>query len=299
MKTEISKGYEIVSVVKQNYGENKEVSVLLKSDNKSPQQVQLNINNFNDEVTVLQKKTIVSHESDESSILTKEQPKQVELKLNPVDQEKFEIISKLTNVKEEDNFKTVPEVKTLEKNDLFKKADTYLKTQYESILQQSNIVHVSTKQTLDTEEYKVYYVNTQKNDKEVYEAKVKLNPITQSFEIKDFSKVGAQPLKSSLNVGADIAYGYEPLDDFSNNKNIQFIVEEAKKHYTTLTNAVIQSVEVLSLCNGRFNYKIFFKSGLEVVKYIAYFEEAFRRVIFLAGKEFSFGGGNYETLSKD
>lgn len=57
------------------------------------------------------------------------------------------------------------EVKTLEKNDLFKKADAYLKTQFESILQQSNIVHVATKQTLDSEEYKVYYVNTENNDK--------------------------------------------------------------------------------------------------------------------------------------
>lgn len=236
---------------------------MLKSENTSPQQIQLNINSFNDEVTVLQKKTIVSHETEETSLLNKDQPKPVELKLNPVDQEKFEIISKLTNVKEEDNFKTLPEVKTLEKNELFKKADTFLKTQYESILQQSNIVHVSTKQTLDTEEYKVYYVNTEKNDKEVYEAKVKLNPITQSFEVKDFSKVGnAKPEKSNLNVGADIAYGYEPLDNFSDDKNVQFVVDEAKKHYATLANAVIQSVEVLSLCNGRFNYKIYFKSGI-------------------------------------
>lgn len=119
----------------------------------------------------------------------------------------------------------------------------------------------------------------------MYEAKVKINPITQTFEIADFIKIGgAQPEKSNLNVGADIAYGYEPLNNFSNDKNIQFVVQEAKKHYSTLSNAVIQSVEVLSLCNGRFNYKIFFKNGLEVVKYIIYFEETFKRVIFLEGK---------------
>lgn len=62
------------------------------------------------------------------------------------------------------------------------------------------------------------------------------------------------------------------MKDFSNDKNVAFVVEEAKKHYTTLSNAVIQSVEVLPLCNQRFNYKIFFKNGLEVVKYIIYFE---------------------------
>ena len=83
--------------------------------------------------------------------MSKEQPKPVELKLNPVDQEKFEIISKLNVVKQEEGFTTMTEVKTLEKNELFKKADTYLKTQFESILQQSNIVHVATKQTLDSE----------------------------------------------------------------------------------------------------------------------------------------------------
>lgn len=69
-----------------------------------------------------------------------------------------------------------------------------------------------------------------------------------------------------------MAYGYEPLEDFSNDKNIKFVMEEIKKHYPALENAVIQSVEVLSLCNGRFNYRFFFKSGLEVVKYIVFYE---------------------------
>lgn len=123
----------------------------MKSEDKSPQQIQLNINSFNNEVTVLQNKTIVSSETQEFELLSKEQPKPVELKLNPVDQEKFEIISKLNVVKQEEGFTTMTEVKTLEKNELFKKADTYLKTQFESILQQSNIVHVATKQTLDSE----------------------------------------------------------------------------------------------------------------------------------------------------
>ena len=87
-----------------------------------------------------------------------------------------------------------------------------------------------------------------------------------------------------MNIGSDIAYGYEPLDNFSNDKNLQFVVDSAKKHFTTLANAVIQSVEVLSLCNNRFNYKIFFKNGLLIEKYIIYYEQSFQRVIFLAGK---------------
>ena len=98
--------------------------------------------------------------------MDKDKPATVELTLNPVDQEKFEIISKLNILKDGDSdFKTLPDIKTLEKNDLFKKADAYLKIQFESILQQSNIVYVSTKQSLDSEEYKVYYINTKNNDK--------------------------------------------------------------------------------------------------------------------------------------
>lgn len=218
--------------------------------------------------------------------MDKDKPATMELTLNPVDQEKFEIISKLNILKDGDsNFKALPDIKTLEKNDLFKKADAYLKIQFESILQQSNIVYVSTKQSLDSEEYKVYYINTKNNDKELYEAKVGLNPITQTFEVQNFTKIASnQPEKSNLNIGSDIAYGYEPLDSFSNDKNLQFVVDSAKKHFTTLANAVIQSVEVLSLCNNRFNYKIFFKNGLLVEKYIIYYEQSFQRVIFLAGK---------------
>lgn len=126
---------------------------------------------------------------------------------------------------------------------LFKQADEYLKTQYETVLQQSNVVHVTTKQTLDSEEYKVYYVNTEKNDKEVYEATIKINPVTQSYEVEDFSKVGTTaPEKSKMNIDADIAYGYEPLENFSNDKNVLFVVEQTKKHYPGLANAVIQSV---------------------------------------------------------
>lgn len=218
--------------------------------------------------------------------MDKDKPATMELTLNPVDQEKFEIISKLNILKDGDSdFKALPDIKTLEKNDLFKKADAYLKIQFESILQQSNIVYVSTKQSLDSEEYKVYYINTKNNDKELYEAKVELNPITQTFEVQNFTKIASnQPEKSNLNIGSDIAYGYEPLDSFSNDKNLQFVVDSAKKHFTTLANAVIQSVEVLSLCNNRFNYKIFFKNGLLVEKYIIYYEQSFQRVIFLAGK---------------
>lgn len=128
---------------------------------------------------------------------------------------------------------------------------------------------------------------------------MKLNPITQTFEINKFSKVGDSKVeKSNLNIDSDIAYGYEPLEKFSSDKNVQFVITQLKKHYSTLDTAVLQSVEVLNLCDKRYNYRIFFKNGLEIVKYIVYFEEAFQRVLFLVGKEFSYGG-NYKTLDNE
>jgi len=51
-------------------------------------------------VTVLQNKTI-TREAEETTVITQDQPKAVELKLSPVDQEKFDIITKLQNVKQE------------------------------------------------------------------------------------------------------------------------------------------------------------------------------------------------------
>ncbi len=92
------------------------------------------------------------------------------------------------------------------------KADSFLKTQFESVLQQSNIVYVSEKKTLDTEEYVVSYVGTQDNTKEIYQANVKLNPVLQTFEVTKFSKIGDTTVeKSNLNIASDIAYGYETI----------------------------------------------------------------------------------------
>lgn len=49
---------------------------------------------------MLQNKTI-TREAEETTVITQDQPKAVELKLSPVDQEKFDIITKLQNVKQE------------------------------------------------------------------------------------------------------------------------------------------------------------------------------------------------------
>lgn len=77
--------------------------------------------------------------------MTQEQPRPTEIKLSPVDQEKFDILGKIQSVKEAEGYKPLPEIKVLEKNELFNKADEELKSKYSSILSQSSVVHASTK----------------------------------------------------------------------------------------------------------------------------------------------------------
>ena len=64
---EDTKTHQITSIVKEKYGSNDEYNILLKSDTLSPQQIELNINKFNKEITILQNKTVVSREIEEKS----------------------------------------------------------------------------------------------------------------------------------------------------------------------------------------------------------------------------------------
>ena len=64
MKEEFDINVKIVDFAnKDQEEENNEITVLLKSDDRSPQQIQLNINGFNNEITVLENRTIVSQQT--------------------------------------------------------------------------------------------------------------------------------------------------------------------------------------------------------------------------------------------
>lgn len=76
-------------MVKHNYGSNDDYSILLKAPDVAPHQIQLNVNNFNKQITVLENKTVVSREVDGSSPFDKQQPKTVTLTLNHASQERI------------------------------------------------------------------------------------------------------------------------------------------------------------------------------------------------------------------
>lgn len=85
MKTS-SVNHEIKSIIKNEYSSNNEYNILLKSENHSPIQVELNVNKLTKEITLLGKKTITTKEDSSSILLSKAQPKPHELVLSPVEQ---------------------------------------------------------------------------------------------------------------------------------------------------------------------------------------------------------------------
>ena len=88
------------------------------------------------------------------------------------------------------------------------------------------------------------------------------------------------------------------MDNFAGNQNVEFIITYLKEHYNFIENAVIQSVEFMSLCDGKGNYKIFLKNNLEIVKFIVFFEENYKRVLQVRSYSFEMGGV-YQTMDLD
>lgn len=89
-----------------------------------------------------------------------------------------------------------------------------------------------------------------------------------------------------------------PLENFTGDKNVEFILSYLKEHYNFVENSILQSVELMNLCNGKSNYKIFLKNDLQIVKFIVYYEENFRRVMQVRSFPFEMAG-LYDTLATD
>ena len=93
------KKYKIESVVKEEYGENAEYVILLKADEKSPQQISINVNKFKKSITLLENRTLVSEESEENVILNKGIPTPKEIILSPVEKQNVKLLSQLGVIK--------------------------------------------------------------------------------------------------------------------------------------------------------------------------------------------------------
>ena len=166
------------------------------------------------------------------------------------------------------------------------------KLEYNILLEDSIVVKVLRKETLDKIVMRIFF--SAKDS--LYESIVEINPIAQSCIIQEFSKVGMEVDKSDINMNSDLAYGYVPLIDFSKDKNIDFLVSYLKKHYSALEGASVESVEKLELKGSTTNYKIFLKNGGEITKFIVFYEERFQRVIQIRSFSFEIGGA-YEALN--
>lgn len=95
-----------------------------------------------------------------------------------------------------------------------------------------------------------------------------------------------------MNINIDLAYGYEEIKDFKSEKNIEFLLNYIREKYTSvLEGAVVKSAEKLLLANGRVNYKIYFKSELQTIKFIVYYEPVFKRVLEVRSYPFETGKG--------
>ena len=86
----------------------------------------------------------------------------------------------------------------------------------------------------------------------------------------------------------------EEIQDFTAEKNIEFLISYIREKYSSLLQgSVVKSAEKLVLANGRVNYKIYFKSDLQTIKFIVYYEPVFKRVLevrsypFETGKSFT------------
>lgn len=173
-----------------------------------------------------------------------------------------------------------------------------VRNSYEALLKDATIVKVLKKETLDQITMRVFFLTGIDDNKDIYEADIQINPISGVHEVLEFSKVSSPEPASDLKIGADIAYGYVSLPDFSTNQNVDFITKYLAEHYSFVGSSALESVEIMNLCGGKANYKLFFKNNLEMVKFIVFFEESYKRILQI--RSFSFDiGGTYTTESPD
>lgn len=99
------------------------------------------------------------------------------------------IISKLSNVKDVEDFDEVKDLKLMEKDEQFVKAVEEVKTMYPSLLSASVIVKILKKDSLDEQQFRIFFNG--ENNNNIYEAIILINRITNENNIKSFYKIGS------------------------------------------------------------------------------------------------------------
>lgn len=255
----------------------------MKADNKAPIQVTVAKDNTNKNIMVLEKKTIT--ETTQKSVIEDSVSDPVLVEVSDIEKENIKVLSKLGLVK---NIKEFSEVKLEEmgSNDQFMQAVEDVKSSYSALLNNAVIVKVLEKKSLESNSVKVFY----KAKDQIYEASIELNEITGQTKLTEFIKIGTHYYpKSEVNVYSDLCYGYQTIEDFSMDANLDFLTNYLKQKYDSLKDASLIEAQQITLENGRINYKLYYKKDSETVKYIVYYEPEYKRVLEVKGTNFNIG----------
>lgn len=103
--------------------------------------------------------------------------------------------------------------------------------------------------------------------------------------------------KSEVNVYSDLCYGYQVIEDFSLDSNLDFITSHLKQKYDGLKDASLIEAQEIVLQNGRINYKLYYKKDGTTVKYIVYYEPEYKRILEVKGTNFEIGN-NYRFVDR-
>ena len=275
--------YKIESIRKETIGHVEEYDVLLKSDKKAPIQITVAKDKTSNNVMILEKKTIT--EEAVKSVIEESVSEPAPVEVSDIEKENIKVLSKLGLVKD---IKEYTEVKLEEMghNEQFMTAIEEVKHSYSSILNNAVIVKTLEKKTLESNSVKVFY----KAKDQIYEASIEMNEITGVTKLTEFIKVGTQYYpKSEVNVYSDLCYGYQIIEDFSLDENLDFITNYLKQKHDSLKDASLIEAQQIILENGRINYKLYYKKDGETVKYIVYYEPEYRRVLEVRGSSFNIG----------
>lgn len=205
--------------------------------------------------------------------------------MSDIEKENIKVLSKLGLVKDIKEYSEV-KIEDMSRNDQFVQAVEDVKHAYSALLNNAVIVKILEKKTLESTSVKVFY----KAKDQIYEASIEMNEITGQTKLTEFIKIGTQYYpKSEVNVYSDLCYGYQLIEDFSLDGNLDFITNYLKQKYDTLKDASLIEAQQIVLENGRINYKLYYKRDAETVKYIVYYEPEYKRVLEVRGTSFNIG----------
>lgn len=264
----------------------------MKADKKPPIQVTIAKDTRNKNLVVLEKKKITEDEV-KSAIEGSALPP-TKIVVSDIEKENIKVLSKLGLVKDIKEYTEV-KIQQMISNEQFAQAIESVKQAYNAILNNAVIVKVLQKKSLESDSLKVFY----KAKDQIYQASIEMNAITGQTKLTEFIKVGTQSYpKSQVNVYSDLCYGYQLIDDFTLDANLDFITTYLKQKYDSLKDANLIEAQQITLENGRINYKLYYKIEATTVKYIVYYEPEYKRVLEVKGTNFKIGQ-QFSFIEKD